>query len=111
VLISSSALAVDLAIDGLTLQVLDYATLGSATPPPTITVKIGNAVPVVLTEGSEWTASSDDDTTAASIADAIAALVGVDAADEYDTVTVTPATGDTAASSATGRIRLDGASR
>jgi predicted RecA/RadA family phage recombinase len=111
VTLASTALAADLAIDNaaLTLQVLDYATLAGGTP-PTVTVTV-NGTPTVLTEGTEWTASTDDDTTATSLAAAITAIVGVDAAAVTDTVTVTPSTGITAASAATGRVRLDGAAR
>ena len=109
VALESTALAADLAIVGLTLQVLDYVTLGGGTP-PTVTVTV-NGVATVLTEGTEWTASVSDDSTATSLAAAIDAIVGVDAAAVTDTVTVTPSTGITAASAATGRVRLDGAAR
>jgi hypothetical protein len=109
VTIASTALAADLLISGLTLQVLDYATLAGGTP-PTITVTI-NGTPTVLTEGTEWTAETSDEVTATNIATAIAALTGLDAAAVTDTVTVTPSTGITAASAATGRVRLDGAAR
>jgi predicted RecA/RadA family phage recombinase len=109
VTLASTALAADLLIVGLTLQVLDYVTLGGGTP-PTVTVTV-NGVATVLTEGTEWTASVSDDSTATSLAAAIDAIVGVDAAAVTDTVTVTPSTGITAASAAVGRVRLDGAAR
>jgi len=109
VTLASTALAADLAIVGLTLQVLDYATLAGGTP-PTVTVTV-NGVATVLTEGTEWTAETSDDVTATNLAAAIDAVVGVDAAAVTDTVTVTPSTGITAASAATGRVRLDGAAR
>ena len=109
VTLASTALAADLLIAGLTLQVLDYVTLGGGTP-PTVTVTV-NGVATVLTEGTEWTASVSDDSTATSLAAAINAIVGVDAAAVTDTVTVTPSTGVKAASAATGRVRLDGAAR
>lgn len=109
VTLASTALAADLAIVGLTLQVLDYATLAGGTP-PTVTVTI-NGTAHVLTEGTEWTAETSDEVTATNLAAAIDALTGVDAAAVGDTVTVTPSTGITAASAATGRVRLDGAAR
>jgi predicted RecA/RadA family phage recombinase len=109
VTLASTALAADLAIVGLTLQVLDYATLAGGTP-PTVTVTV-NGTATVLTEGTEWTAETSDDVTATNLAAAIEAIVGVDAAAVTDTVTVTPSTGITAASAATGRVRLDGAAR
>lgn len=112
VTLASTALAADLAIDNdaLTIQVLDYATLAGGTP-PTITVTIDGTAHV-LTEGTDWTAETDDETTAINIAAAIAALTGVNcAAPSTDTLTVIPATGSHASAAAVGRVRLDGACR
>ena len=109
--LASTALAADLLIDNaaLTLQVLDYATLAGGTP-PTVTVTIAG-VDHVLTEGTDFTAETSDEVTATNLAAAIAALTGVTAVAVNDTVTVTPATGITAAQTSLGRVRLDGAVR
>jgi predicted RecA/RadA family phage recombinase len=108
--LATSALAADLLISGLTLQVLDYVQLGTDNATVTVTI---NGVATVLTEGTDWTASVSDDSTATSLAAAIAALVGVAAAAVTDTVTVTPGTGSFATASGVGlgRVRLDGAAR
>ena len=109
VTLASTALAADLAIVGLTLQVLDYATLAGGVA-PTVTVTV-DGVATVLTEGTEWTAAVSDEQTAGSLAAAIDALAGVEcAAPGADIVTVIPTTGS-GASSAIGRVRLDGAAR
>jgi predicted RecA/RadA family phage recombinase len=108
VVITSDALAADLAIDGLSIQVLDYATLASGAP--VITVSI-NGVETELVEGTDWTAETSDEVTASNIATAIGALTGVEASAVGDTVTVVAATGVAAGSSATGRVRLDGVVR
>ena len=108
VTLATSALAADLAIVGMTLQVLDYVQL--AADDATVTVTI-NGVATVLTEGTDWTASVSDDSTATSLAAAIAALTGVTAAAVTDTVTVVPASGVSATNLTTGRVRLDGAAR
>jgi len=108
VALATSALAADLLISGLTLQVLDFAQL--ETDNATVTVTI-NGVPTVLTEDVEWDAATSDDATATSLAAAIDALTGVTAAAVTDTVTVVQATGVSATSLATGRVRLDGAVR
>jgi len=109
VTLATDALAADLAIVGLTLQVLDYATLAGGTP-PTVTVTV-NGTPTVLTEGTEWTAAVSDDDTATSLGIAIAAIVGVEATVATDTVTVVPNTGIAAANTAVGKVRLDGVTR
>jgi predicted RecA/RadA family phage recombinase len=106
--LATDALAADLAIVGMTLQVLDFTQLG--TDDATVTVTI-NGVATVLTEGTDWTASVSDDSTATSLAAAIDALTGVTAAAVTDTVTVVPATGVSAVNLTTGRVRLDGAAR
>jgi predicted RecA/RadA family phage recombinase len=98
----------DLLIDGLTLQVLDFAQLASDDATVTVTV---NGIATVLIEGTDWTAETDDETTATNLAAAIAALAGVKAIATDDTVTVVPATGVTATELTTGRVRLDGAAR
>ena len=108
VTLASDALAADLLIAGLTIQVLDYVTLAAGAPVITVTI---NGVDTELVEGTDWTAETSDDVTATNIAAAIGALAGVDAAAVTDTVTVTPSTGITAASAAVGRVRLDGATR
>jgi len=108
--LATSALAADLLISGLTLQVLDYAQLGTDNATVTVTI---NGVSTVLTAGTEWTAASSNNSTATSLASAIAALVGVAAAAITDTVTVVPGTGSlsTASGVGFGRVRLDGAAR
>ena len=98
VTLATSALAADLAIVGMTLQVLDYVQLAADDA-------------TVTTEGTDWTASVSDDSTATSLAAAIAALTGVTAAAVTDTVTVVPASGVSATNLTTGRVRLDGAAR
>jgi predicted RecA/RadA family phage recombinase len=108
VTLATDALAVDLLISGMTLQVLDYAQL--ATDDAVVTVTI-NGVATNLVEGTDWTAATSNDATATSLASAIDALVGVSAAAVTNTVTVTPKTGTTAASAAVGRVYLDGAAR
>jgi predicted RecA/RadA family phage recombinase len=108
VTLATDALAVDLLISGMTLQVLDYAQL--ATDDAVVTVTI-NGVATNLVEGTDWTAATSNDATATSLASAIDALTGVSAAAVTDTVTVTPKTGTTAASAAVGRVYLDGAAR
>ena len=109
VTLASTALAADLAIVGLTLQVLDWATLAGGVA-PTVTVTV-DGVATVLTEGTEWTAAVSDEATAGSLASAIDGLAGVEcAAPGADIVTVIPTTGS-GASSAIGRVRLDGAAR
>jgi len=109
VTLASTALAADLLIDGMTLQVLDYVTLGGGTP-PTVTVTV-NGTATVLTEGTEWTAAVSDDATATSLASAIDAITGVTATAVTDTVTVVPATGVSETGLSTGRVRLDGVVR
>ena len=108
VALATSALAADLAIVGLTLQVLDFAQLESDNATVTVTV---NGVVTVLTEDVEWNALTSNDATATSLAAAISALTGVTAVAVTNTVTVTPSTGTTIASTAVGRVRLDGAAR
>lgn len=106
--LATNALAADLAISGMTLTVLDFAQLDSDNATVTVTI---NGVPTVLTEEVEWNAATTNDATATSLAAAINTLVGVDAVAVTNVVTVTPSTGITAASAATGRVRLDGATR
>jgi len=108
--LATSALAADLLISGLTLQVLDYAQLASDNATVTVTI---NGVANVLTEGTGFTAETSDEVTATNLAAAIAALAGVAAAAVTDTVTVTPGTGSFATASGVGlgRVRLDGAAR
>jgi predicted RecA/RadA family phage recombinase len=109
VTIVSDALAADLLIAGLTIQVLDYATLAAGAPTITVTI---DGVETVLTEGTEWVAETSDEVTATNIAAAIDALTGVaSAAPAGDTVTVVPATGMKASDASIGRVRLDGATR
>lgn len=106
--ITSDALASDLEIDGAVLTVLDFAALADAV----ITVKIGSTI-TVLTEGVDFDAETDDETTANNIATAIAALAGATTSVDTDNaeVTVFPGTGATALNPAVGRVRLDGATR
>jgi len=54
------------------IEVFDFAALTGKT----ITLTIGGT-PTVITEGVEWTAATDDETTAASISTAITAIAGV----------------------------------
>ncbi len=108
VALASDALAADLAIVGMTLQVLDYATLAAGAPTVTVTI---NGTAHVLTEGTEWTAETSDDVTATNLAAAIALLTGVTAAAVTATVTVVPATGFEAVYPTLGSVRLDGATR
>lgn len=108
VTLATDALAADLLISGMTLQVLDYAQLASDNAEVTVTI---NGTATVLTEGTDWTAATSNNATATSLALAINGLTGVNAAAVTDTVTVTASTGATAASTATGRVRLDGAVR
>ena len=58
---------------GGTIQVVDWTTIAGATLTFSITPPIGSTTPptVTLTEGVEWTASTDNTTTAVSIASAI----------------------------------------
>ncbi len=95
-----------LTIAGMVLTVVTYSSLSGKT----VTVTI-NGTPTVLTEGAGWTAATSNAATTTSLAAAIDALVGVDAAAVSADVTVTPSTGVTAASAAVGRVRLDGAAR
>lgn len=108
VTLATDALAVDLLISGMTLQVLDYAQLATDNAVVTVTI---NGVATDLTEGTDWTAATSDEATATSLASAIDALTGVSAAAVTDTVTVTPMTGTTATNGAVGCVRLDGAAR
>jgi predicted RecA/RadA family phage recombinase len=108
VTLATDALAADLAIVGLTLQVLDFTQLASDDAEVTVTV---NGVATVLVEGTDWTAATSDDATATSLASAIDALDGVTATAATDTVTVVPATGLSATNLSVGRVRLDGAVR
>ena len=86
VYIESDALAADLLISGLTIQVLDYAQL--ATDNAIVTVVI-DGQPHYLEEGVHWTAATTDEATATSLAAAIHALDLITAAAATDTVTVT----------------------
>ena len=106
--LATDADASDLLISGLTAQILDYVQL--ATDDAVVTVTI-NGVATALVEGTDWTAATDDDTTATSLAAAIEALDGVKASATTDTVTAVAATGLAAANPAIGRVRLDGAAR
>lgn len=108
VALATGADPTDLAISGLTLQVLDFAQLASDDAEVTVTI---NGVATVLVEGTDFTAETNDDVTATNLAAAIDALAGVSAAAVTDTVTVTPSTGLTATNLTTGRVRLDGAAR
>jgi predicted RecA/RadA family phage recombinase len=108
VTLATSALAADLLISGMTLQVLDYAQL--ETDNATVTVTI-NGVAYVLTEDVEWNAITSNNQTATNLAAAITALTGVSAVAATDTVTVTKGTGISIAATTTGRVRLDGAAR
>lgn len=105
VTLSTDALAADLLISGMTLQVLDFAQLASDNAEVTVTV---NGVATVLVEGTDWTAGVSDDATATSLASAIDAISGVTAAAVTDTVTVTLVLFE---GLTTGRVRLDGAVR
>jgi len=106
--LATDALAADLAIVGMTLQVLDFAQLASDNAEVTVTI---NGVATVLVEGTDFTAETTDDVTATNLAAAIAALTGVTATATTDTVTVVPASGLSATNLTTGRVRLDGAAR
>lgn len=108
VALATDALAADLAIVGLTLQVLDFAQLATDDAQVTVTV---NGVATVLVEGTDYTAVTSDEVTATNLAAAIDAIDGVSASAVTDTVTVTPSTGIAAASPSVGRVRLDGATR
>ena len=108
--LATNALAADLLIAGLTIQVLDFAQLGTDNATVTVTV---NGVATVLTEGVEWTAAVSDDATATSLASAINAVTGLDAAEVTDTITVVitelPVVADSPSN--LGRVRLDGVAR
>ena len=108
VVLATDADPTDLAISGLTLQVLDFAQL--ATDDAQVTITIAGVV-TVLVEGTDFTAETSADVTATNLAAAIDALDGVSAAAVTDTVTVTPGTGIAAESPAVGRVRLDGVAR
>jgi predicted RecA/RadA family phage recombinase len=108
VALATSALAADLLISGMTLQVLDFAQLDSDNATVTVTI---NGTPFVLTEEVEWNAATSNNATATSLAAAINNLTGVKAAAVTDTVTVVPATGLSATNLTTGRVRLDGVAR
>lgn len=106
--LATDALAADLLIAGLTLQVLDFAQLASDGATVTVTI---NGVATDLVEGTDWTSATNNNTAAANLATAINALTGVKAAAVTDTVTVVPATGLSATNLSTGRVRLDGVAR
>lgn len=108
VTLATSALPADLAISGMTLQVLDYVQLDTDNATVTVTI---NGVATVLTEEVEWNAATSNDATATSLAAAINALTGMTATAATNTVTVVPATGISLALASTGRVRLDGATR
>lgn len=108
VTLATNALAADLLISGMTLQVLDFAQLNTDNATVTVTV---NGTATVLTEDVEWDAATSNDATATSLAAAISALAGVTATATTDTVTVVPATGLSATGLTTGRFRLDGVAR
>jgi predicted RecA/RadA family phage recombinase len=108
VTLATSALAADLLIAGLTLTVLDFATLGTDNATVTVTI---NGTATVLTEGAGWTAAASNDATATSLAAAISALTGVTATAATNVVTVAPATGVGPTSLTTGKVRLDGVTR
>ncbi len=63
--------------------VLDYTALSGAT----VTITI-NAVSTVLTEGIDWIAATDNDTTAASVATALNNISGITATSSLNVVTV-----------------------
>jgi predicted RecA/RadA family phage recombinase len=95
-----------LTIAGLVATIVTYSSLAGKT----VTVTV-NGVATVLTEGVNWTASVNNNTTATSLASAIDGVTGVTATATNADVTVVPGTGVTAASAATGRVRLDGVAR
>jgi predicted RecA/RadA family phage recombinase len=108
VLIESDALASDLAIDGLTLTVLDYASLSGAA----VTITVGGVATTVTEEESgDWEAGTSDDDTATSLAAALDAIDGISATATDDVVTIVPGTGATSLSPVVGRVRLDGVTR
>jgi predicted RecA/RadA family phage recombinase len=97
----------DMVVSGLTVTIGNYAAIAGKT----ITVTI-NGTATVLTEGVEFVDTTGNNETATSLAAAIALLAGVTAAAVSAVVTVVPATGITVAlAGATGRVRLDGATR
>jgi len=108
VALATNALSADLAISGMTLTVLDFAQLDSDNATVTVTI---NGTAVVLTEEVEWNAATSNDATATSLASAINALTGATATAATNVVTVVPASGIALTSTATGRVRLDGAAR
>jgi hypothetical protein len=67
-------------------QVLDYAQL--ATDNTVVTVVL-NGASTTKTEGSDWAAATNDDTTATNLAAAINAISGISASASSDVVTVT----------------------
>jgi len=66
-----------------TIKILTFGTLGG----DTVTVKV-DSVTTVLTEGVDWTAAVDNNTTAASLQAAIDAVSGLTATVITDTVTI-----------------------
>src|SRR3972149_5028302 len=56
--LATSALAADLLISGMTLQVLDFAQLASDDAVVTVTI---NGVAYALVEGTDWTAAASGD--------------------------------------------------
>jgi predicted RecA/RadA family phage recombinase len=95
-----------LTIAGLVATIVTYSALSGKT----VTVTV-NGVATVLTEGVNWTAATSNNATATSLATAIDGVTGVTAAAVSADVTAVPGTGITAASAATGRVRLDGVAR
>lgn len=104
----TDGLAADLAIDGLELTVIDYASLAGKT----VSITVGGATTELLEEDSgAWEALTSNDATATSLAAAIDGIAGVAAAAVGAVITIVPGTGATSATPAIGRVRLDGAAR
>lgn len=84
-----------------TIQSINFAGMAGTT----VTVTV-NGVETVLTEGVDFDAETDDDTTAANLGAALALIFGITVVVVTDTITIT-----VTAPSTTGRVRLDGVAR
>lgn len=108
IVLATDALVADVTIEGAVLTVIDYTGLTGKT----VTVTIGGTT-YTLTEGTDFDAETDNETTASNLATAIAALDLAQASVDTDTaeVTVFAGTGATNQTPAVGRLRLDGGAR
>jgi predicted RecA/RadA family phage recombinase len=98
----------DLSIVGLVLTVLDYVQLGSDDAEVYVNV---NGIITTLKEGTDWTAVTNNNTTATNLAAAIEAVPGVKASAVTNAVTAVAGTSVELKRPGFGRVRLDGVTR